>query len=47
MKRICLYIDADHLKQLTKIGKKKGLKVAQMIRLAMGEYVENEQRTKR
>jgi hypothetical protein len=45
LRRTCVYLEARDLKALQKIGKKKGgLKVAQMIRLALSEYVQREER---
>jgi hypothetical protein len=40
LKRVCVYLDKDTLEPLQKIGLKKGLKLAQMIRLAISDYVE-------
>jgi hypothetical protein len=39
LKRTCVYMDKQQLKLLERIGKKKGLKLAQMIRLAISEYL--------
>jgi len=45
LRRTCVYLEARDLKALEKIGKKKGgLKVAQMIRLAINDYVQREER---
>jgi hypothetical protein len=40
LKRVCVYLDKEALEPLQKIGQKKGLKLAQMIRLAISDYVE-------
>lgn len=44
LKRTCVYLDTQQLKLLEKIGKKKGLKLAQMIRLSIAEYLAQERR---
>jgi hypothetical protein len=43
LKRICVYMDKQQLKLLERIGKKKGLKLAQMIRLAISEYLAHQE----
>ena len=43
LKRTCVYMDEQQLKLLEKYGKKKGLKLAQMIRLAIREYLAHQQ----
>jgi hypothetical protein len=43
LKRTCVYLQREDLKTLEEIGKHKGgLKLAQMIRLAIGEYIVKE-----
>jgi len=42
MKRTNIYLDPAQLKILKRIGKPKGLKVAQVIRLAISHYIEKE-----
>jgi hypothetical protein len=43
LKRTCVYLQPGDLKTLEQIGKQKGgLKLAQMIRLAIGEYIVKE-----
>ena len=42
LKRYDVYLDQNALKALARIGKTKGLKLAQMIRLALAEYIEGE-----
>ena len=44
LKRTCVYKDARDLKTLEHLGKKKGgLKLAQMIRVAIADYLTREQ----
>jgi len=43
LKRTCVYMDKQQLKLLEKFGKKKGLKLAQMIRLAISEYLAHQE----
>jgi hypothetical protein len=40
MKRLCLYVHEPHMKQIERIAKSKGLKSAQLVRLAIAEYLE-------
>jgi len=47
MQRTNVYLDERRLKQLEAIGKEKGLKVAQLIRLAIAEYCNREGRKTR
>ena len=42
MKRTNIYLDPAQLKLLKKIGKPEGLKVAQVIRRAIGQFIERE-----
>jgi hypothetical protein len=43
LKRTNVYLDEQSLKSLAKIGKVKGdLKVAQLIRLAIAEFIQRE-----
>ncbi len=42
MKRTNIYLDPAQLKILKKIGKPEGLKVAQVIRRAIGQFIERE-----
>jgi len=44
MRKLNVYVDPKHMKQLAAIGKTKGLKVAQLVRLAIAEFVERNQR---
>lgn len=47
LKRTNIFLDTENLKMLAKIGKTKGgLKVAQLIRLAVAEFVERETKKK-
>jgi uridine phosphorylase len=43
LKRTNIYLDEDYTAALEVLGKRKGLKVAQMLRLIISEYVEREQ----
>ena len=46
MKRYNVWLDSDSLKKLAKIGQAKGgLKVAQLIRVAIHEYISRERTT--
>jgi hypothetical protein len=42
MKRTNIYLEPAQLKVLKRIGKPKGLKVAQVIRMAIGQFIERE-----
>jgi len=47
MKRTNVFLDEKNLKHLERIGKAKGgLKVAQLIRVAIQEYIDREARKK-
>jgi hypothetical protein len=39
LKRYNVFLDTQSLKALAKIGESKGLKVAQVIRVAIAEYI--------
>jgi metal-responsive CopG/Arc/MetJ family transcriptional regulator len=44
MKRTSIFLDEKNLKRLKRIGKAKGgLKVAQVIRIAIQEYIDREE----
>jgi hypothetical protein len=40
LRRLNVFVDPQHLKRLAVIAKKKGLKVAQLVRLSISEYLE-------
>lgn len=42
MKRLCLYVHEPHMKKLAVIATRKGLKPAQLVRLAIAEYIEKD-----
>ncbi len=42
LKRVNVFLDTEHSKKLASIGKKKGLKVAQLVLLAIAEYIARE-----
>jgi hypothetical protein len=42
LKRTNVFMSTGDLRTLEKIGKRKGLKLAQMIRLAISEYIKRE-----
>jgi len=42
MKRTNIYLDPAQLKLLKKIGKPEGLKMTQVIRRAIGQFIERE-----
>ena len=42
MKRTNIYLDPAQLRILKRIGKAEGLKVAQVIRRAIGQYIKRE-----
>jgi hypothetical protein len=42
LKRVSIFLDTDHGKKLAAIGKRKGLKVSQLIRLAISEFIARE-----
>ena len=42
LKRVSIFLDTDHSKKLAAIGKRKGLKVSQLIRLAISEFIARE-----
>lgn len=45
LKRHSVWIDTEELKRLERIGKEKGdLKVAQMIRVAIHDYIKREEK---
>jgi len=44
LRRTSIYLDSVSLKSLERIGKRKGLKTAQVIRLALSEYVAREEK---
>jgi hypothetical protein len=45
LKRTCVYLDTESLKALKAIGRNKGpLKLAQMIRLAIADYIQANKR---
>jgi hypothetical protein len=47
LRRTSIYLDSESLKALKRIGKKKGnLKAAQMVRLAVNEYIAREEQNK-
>ena len=47
LKRTSIYLDTESLKALERIGKCKGnLKAAQMVRIAVAEYIAREERKK-
>jgi hypothetical protein len=43
MNRLCIWMDESHLKRIKKIGKAKELKTAQVIRLAMADFIRKEE----
>jgi metal-responsive CopG/Arc/MetJ family transcriptional regulator len=48
LKRTSIYLDTESLKALERIGKRKGnLKAAQMVRIAVNEYIAREEKSKR
>lgn len=46
MKRTTVFINSDHLKQLSALGATRGLKAAQLFRIAVDEYLRRELRKK-
>lgn len=44
LKRFNMYLDPKIVKALEKIGKPKGLKIAQVIRMILSEYVKTHER---
>ena len=47
LKRTSIYLDTESLRALERIGKHKGnLKAAQMVRIAVAEYIAREGKTK-
>jgi hypothetical protein len=42
LKRYTAWLDTDNLRALKKIGRSHGLKIAQMIRVAIAEYIASE-----
>jgi len=40
LKITTIYLDADHMKRLARLGTAKGLKPSQLVRLAIAEYLE-------
>jgi len=42
LKRVSIFLDTDHSKKLATIAKRKGLKVSQLIRLAISEFIARE-----
>jgi len=44
MKRYNVFLDEQQIKKLAKIAKKKSLKTAQMIRLAISEFIERNEK---
>lgn len=47
LRRLNIFMDAQHLKRLAAIAKKKGLKTAQLVRLAISEYLERNEGQKK
>ena len=46
LKRYNVFLDSQSLKALSKIGELKGLKIAQIIRVAIAEFIERETKRK-
>jgi hypothetical protein len=46
MKRMNFFMRIEDVKQLAGLGKSKGLKVSQLVRIAVQEYVRRERRKK-
>jgi predicted transcriptional regulator len=42
LRKLTVWVDVAHMKKLAAIGKRKGLKPSQMLRMAIAEYVERE-----
>ena len=46
LKRYNVFLDAQSLKALASIGERKGLKIAQIIRVALSEFISRETKRK-
>jgi hypothetical protein len=46
MRRTNVFLHSGHLQQLGALGKSRGLKTAQLIRIAIAEYLRRENRKK-
>ena len=44
LRKLNIWVDATHMKKLTMLAKSKGLKTAQLVRLAIAEYLERAQK---
>lgn len=44
LKRLNVFVDPAHIKRLSILAKRKGLKTAQLIRLAISEYLERNEK---
>ena len=42
MKRTNFFVAPEHMKELEEVARRKGLKVAQLVRLAISEYLDRE-----
>jgi hypothetical protein len=46
LRRTNVFLQSDHIERLAVIGKSRGLKTAQLIRIAIAEYLRRETRKK-